>query len=982
MASGVVYDGVTRGEDGQGGLEAATSALKLFSGMKLWFSHAIPSRKWLVENAISNGAEVVPLEKQADVLLVDHLKKNHPPGTHSYRFVELSIKTGQLEDLDNHRVGTTTRAERPVGSVITSPKGGRVPFTEAEDQFLWNMIKPYMNQGGSWKGNEIYKQIERINPRHPFQSWRDRWIKYTQFQNRQVTEQVLPETAGMPASSEPTPARAAPIRPASTQPSPIQSASSTPAPTQPASTQRAPVQSASSPPASAQPLSAQPVRTQTAPSKVSSKPVTLQVTRSIQVINDDSPNPPESSPRKKRKLNPASDKDQALPTTKSASIQQDSDTPREENKSTEPETQIPAANKAVSQRADTSSQRSKSAERPSDLQKSQSSSNSDEAASKTLSTSQQNRLYDASPDIIELSRSDRSAAFHNVAAEYHELSLTGKQWERIWEGIILPKWCRNNGHVFQDVIKIVQSDGPDSKADETAEEPPGDVDEPEGSDSQSTGDIIRCSRCMTDESKIWRFDKEGKPVCQDCRRLMRSGKMVRPSMAWTDVGDDGNAEQSMEEQNSRPETTSVLDVQITPSRADVAVQTSPIRPQTPLSRRQKTPESPSASRLPGPNEARKRTAKGGSQSTSQETEKSDIRIDDDSNRMLESEKPQETDNAQEGQETEPLISTQELPFSPKRKRLRDDPNSLEIPSTPEHAQSQPATLSAASNQDRSESESDSGSASVSGSVHNESEHDPEDADSPLFIPEDEAFKESTGGSLVNFFGGSDGAPISSSLRQQTEDDNLSEAETSSQGYPFETAPEVSEDWETAPETQARNKKRLETQALFDGSVEMNPPDEFALPPPDGGWEMIEEASAPIVISDDNSDEEDKAESEDEDTSSVVDHVNVWLDDMRKQYVGEPGLDRILNKCLHATSFDFRLSTEVVKRMVNMSKLGTNKDARKQGIALLPDDVAGCWTDEDDSLLFSFNARSIDRVQQKHGKENCNSRFNFLEAWQD
>ena len=132
----------------------------------------------------------MPLEKQADILFVDHARKNQAPGTHSYRFIELSIRNGQLEDLDAHAVGSATRVQRTVGSTVTAPKKGRNHFTDAEDQWLWNMIKPYMDAGGNWKGNEIYKQLERINSRHTYQSWRDRLIKYVIHQNRQITEQL------------------------------------------------------------------------------------------------------------------------------------------------------------------------------------------------------------------------------------------------------------------------------------------------------------------------------------------------------------------------------------------------------------------------------------------------------------------------------------------------------------------------------------------------------------------------------------------------------------------------------------------------------------------------------------------------------------------------------------------------------------------------------------------------------------------------
>lgn len=181
--AGIVYEGV-RNTTGDG--------RKLFDGLSFWFSSAVPQRIWLLENAVANGATIVPLEKQADVLIVDHARKNAPVGTHSYKYIEQSIRNGTLEDLADYVVGPSKSTERPVGSIITAPKGSRSKYTEAEDQLLWNFIKPYELRGGATGGNEIYKQLEEAhgNGRHTYQSWRDRWLKHVKFQNRQITDHV------------------------------------------------------------------------------------------------------------------------------------------------------------------------------------------------------------------------------------------------------------------------------------------------------------------------------------------------------------------------------------------------------------------------------------------------------------------------------------------------------------------------------------------------------------------------------------------------------------------------------------------------------------------------------------------------------------------------------------------------------------------------------------------------------------------------
>lgn len=159
----------------------------MFAGQKFWFSNTVPQRSRFMEEVKANSGEVVPLEKQADICLYDHARKNPPPGMYSYRYVEHSVRKGQREDLEAHRIGgVSSRAERPVGSVTLASKGARIPFTEADDQMLWDWLKPIDGLRGS-AGNAIYQQLEKENPRHTYQSWRDRWLKYVQFQKRELS---------------------------------------------------------------------------------------------------------------------------------------------------------------------------------------------------------------------------------------------------------------------------------------------------------------------------------------------------------------------------------------------------------------------------------------------------------------------------------------------------------------------------------------------------------------------------------------------------------------------------------------------------------------------------------------------------------------------------------------------------------------------------------------------------------------------------
>ncbi|KIV90316.1 hypothetical protein PV10_07631 [Exophiala mesophila] len=189
MASNTVPDDAVHADQ-------STSSL-LFSGQTLWFAHTVPQRSYLIHNAKLNGATVVDLDKQADIRLVDHVRKGNPSGTYSYRYVERSIQNGKLESLEDHAIGMSTKTSRPVGSTIIPAKSSRKPFTNEDDQLLWDWIKPFQDRGGAWKGNEIYRTLESHYPHHTYQSWRDRWIKTTQFQTRQISAAV-PDIPSLP----------------------------------------------------------------------------------------------------------------------------------------------------------------------------------------------------------------------------------------------------------------------------------------------------------------------------------------------------------------------------------------------------------------------------------------------------------------------------------------------------------------------------------------------------------------------------------------------------------------------------------------------------------------------------------------------------------------------------------------------------------------------------------------------------------------
>lgn len=144
---------------------------------------------------------------------------------YSYKYVEKSIQNGQLEDLEAHRAGKT---HRPVGAHRIPSRTRRIPYTLADDQILWDWLEPYEQRGDQVSGNLIYQHLEKEvstplparrdrtnvffffqNPRHTFQSYRDRYLKHLRGKPRPGgprREEDQPQQ-GTPAEDESAPER-------------------------------------------------------------------------------------------------------------------------------------------------------------------------------------------------------------------------------------------------------------------------------------------------------------------------------------------------------------------------------------------------------------------------------------------------------------------------------------------------------------------------------------------------------------------------------------------------------------------------------------------------------------------------------------------------------------------------------------------------------------------------------------------------------
>ncbi|KAH8684235.1 hypothetical protein BGZ60DRAFT_397077 [Tricladium varicosporioides] len=188
----VVYQGVGGGGD-------------LFEGTKFFLLQRIPLRNQWKEQIEANGGEVVKLEKWADIIIADHAQKTSPTGSISWTYIQDSVKNGKLEALEDHRAGPIIGTVREVGSA-QPVRSGRTLFTHEDDKFLMEWVSRAERKGALIKGNDLYKQLEQKNPRHTFQSWRDRWIKYVQHRPRPSLTDEDAEEEDAPPQPLPRPA--------------------------------------------------------------------------------------------------------------------------------------------------------------------------------------------------------------------------------------------------------------------------------------------------------------------------------------------------------------------------------------------------------------------------------------------------------------------------------------------------------------------------------------------------------------------------------------------------------------------------------------------------------------------------------------------------------------------------------------------------------------------------------------------------------
>ncbi|EJT73673.1 hypothetical protein GGTG_07529 [Gaeumannomyces tritici R3-111a-1] len=163
----ITYDNVAGG----------SSEALLFAGIKFWLALRVPMRNDWIAKIQNNGGEVVILERMADMLIADDARPKHaPPNSYSWKFVDEAIKRGELPDKEafviQRPAATNPNAAGP--SAGASVKTTRTAYTPEDDQVLTQYVRRRLDRA---KANGIYEEFAKTNPRHTWQSWKDRWVK-------------------------------------------------------------------------------------------------------------------------------------------------------------------------------------------------------------------------------------------------------------------------------------------------------------------------------------------------------------------------------------------------------------------------------------------------------------------------------------------------------------------------------------------------------------------------------------------------------------------------------------------------------------------------------------------------------------------------------------------------------------------------------------------------------------------------------------
>ncbi|KAF5134620.1 hypothetical protein E5D57_005255 [Metarhizium anisopliae] len=151
MSGGITYNGV----------ESATGG-NIFKDMVFWVAQRVPMRNTILDHIkasprmsiANNGGKVVPLEKDAHILIADDARKDAHPDSYSWKYITDSVQHGAAQLTDRYRISGHTETPRVRVGVSGPVKRTRTRFSDADDAALANWVLAH-TEGRT--GNKIFK---------------------------------------------------------------------------------------------------------------------------------------------------------------------------------------------------------------------------------------------------------------------------------------------------------------------------------------------------------------------------------------------------------------------------------------------------------------------------------------------------------------------------------------------------------------------------------------------------------------------------------------------------------------------------------------------------------------------------------------------------------------------------------------------------------------------------------------------------------
>lgn len=164
------------------------------------------------------------------------------------------------------------------------------------------------------------------------------------------------------------------------------------------------------------------------------------------------------------------------------------------------------------------------------------------------------------------------------------------------------------------------------------------------------------------------------------------------------------------------------------------------------------------------------------------------------------------------------------------------------------------------------------------------------------------------------------------------------------------APKVKEE-PGSPNTETHDPEPTlpDTQAILRSKT---PAPDFSIPDPDGGWDSLMGSSPPAMPS------SPRAESVFS-PSELTDQMDAWIDAHAVKRISVEQVESVLK----STSMDTTLAGEALRHLAEKGSLPGNR--------------RGLWTGSDDEDLRSTDARTIQRLHEKHGADCLTARWEFL-----